>query len=71
MAFIFTDKLAMRSKGTKYPNGPFLDRIADMLLHNQVKTPNAAIMKIAKSEGILDPKGIDTSRRRLHDKWRI
>lgn len=60
-----------RPKGTKYPDGKHLDRMADLLLQKQVKTANAAIMKVAKEEGIQDSKGMEAFRRRLHDKWRV
>ena len=60
-----------RPKGTKYPDGKHLDRMADLLLQKQVKTANAAIMKVAKEEGIQDSIGMEAFRRRLHDKWRV
>ncbi len=57
-----------RPKGSTYPDGPYLDQIADALTRNSAKSANAAIMKIAKSEGI-PQQGLEAFRRRLHDKW--
>ena len=57
-----------RPKGTTYDDGPYLDRIADALTRGTAKNPNAAIMTIAKDEGIQDT-GLEAFRRRLHGKW--
>lgn len=57
-----------RPKGSTYPDGPYLDQIADALTRGSAKSANAAIMQIAKSEGI-PQQGLEAFRRRLHDKW--
>lgn len=57
-----------RPKGSTYPDGPYLDQIADALTRNSAKSANAAIMQIAKSEDV-PQQGLEAFRRRLHDKW--
>jgi len=57
-----------RPKGSTYPDGPYLDRIADALTRNSARSANAAIIQIAKREGIPE-HGLEAFRRRLHEKW--
>ncbi|MGR1580496.1 hypothetical protein ACSSNL_03425 [Thalassobius sp. S69A] len=58
-----------RPKGSTYPDGPYLDQIADALTREPSKSANSAIMKIAGALGITDYRQQEAFRRRLHDKW--
>lgn len=58
-----------RPKGSTYPDGPYLDRIADALTRTPTKSPNSIIMKMAGDQGITDYNAQEAFRRRLHDKW--
>ncbi|MGH1412128.1 MAG: hypothetical protein ACRBB0_01450 [Pelagimonas sp.] len=58
-----------RPKGSTYPDGPYLDQIADALTREPNKSANSVIMKIAGELGIADYRQQEAFRRRLHDKW--
>jgi len=58
-----------RPKGSTYPDGPYLDQIADALTREATKSANSVIMKIAGDLGISDYRQQEAFRRRLHDKW--
>lgn len=60
-----------RPKGSTYPDGPYLDRIADALTRNPEKSANSVIMAIAGELGISDYRQQEAFRRRLHDKWSV
>ena len=57
-----------RPKGSGTPDGPILDRVADMLIAKQAKTPNAAIMTIYRKDGMSEPS--ENYRRRVSRKWK-
>lgn len=58
-----------RPKGSTYPDGSYLDQIADALTREPNKSANSEIMKIAGALGITDYRQQEAFRRRLHDKW--
>lgn len=58
-----------RPKGSTYPDGPYLDRIADALTRTPKKSTNSVIMAIAGELEISDYRQQEAFRRRLHDKW--
>jgi len=60
-----------RPKGSTYPDGPYLDRIADALTRTPEKSANSVIMAIAGELGISDYRQQEAFRRRLHEKWSV
>ncbi|SEQ30253.1 hypothetical protein [Thalassovita taeanensis] len=60
-----------RPKGSTYPDGPYLDRIAEALTRTPEKSANSVIMAIAGELGISDYRQQEAFRRRLHEKWSV
>ena len=57
-----------RPAGSGVSDGATLTKIADMLVAGQVRTANAAIMKIYKKDLVKEP--LENFRRRIHRKWK-